>query len=481
MKTISNYINGEQLAPIKGQYLDNFRPDTGVVYSKVPNSTKEDLDQAVKAATSASASWAKTPVSERIRIIRKIASLIEEKSDQLAEIESIDNGKPLSLAKSLDLPRSSVNFNFYCDCMTQFIGESFPMENMAINYTTYSPLGVVGVISPWNLPLYLLTWKIAPALVTGNTVIAKPSEVTPMTAYELGVICQEAGLPPGVLNLVHGDGAIIGQHLVEHPDVQAISFTGSTQTGAQISKSAASSFKKVSLEMGGKNPNIIFDDANFDKAVETSVRSSFSNQGQICLCGSRMFIQKSIYEKFKKAFIEKAKELTVGPPLQDGSQVGALVSLPHMEKVLSYIQIAKDEGGKILLGGEKANHLQDEYKNGYYIQPTIIEGPSSTCRTNQEEIFGPVVSLNSFETEEEVIAMANSTKYGLSGSIWTQDISRAMRVSQAVDSGVLWVNTWMMRDLRAPFGGVKNSGLGREGGLWALKFFTKVKNICISH
>ena len=476
MKAISNYINGELIPPKNGSYMDLYDPSKGEVYSSVPNSDKSDVDEAVSAARAAFPGWADTSVSERSRIMIKIADLIESNLDRLALAESLDNGKPVWLAKKVDIPRASSNFRFFAQAITQFSSEAHEMTN-AINYTLRQPLGVVGTISPWNLPLYLFTWKIAPALATGNTVVAKPSEVTPMSAYLLSDICIQAGLPKGVLNIVHGDGINVGAELTKHPDVKAISFTGSTRVGAEIAKVAAPAFKKVSLEMGGKNPNIIFADCDYDKMLNTTIRSSFANQGQICLCGSRILVEKSIYEKFKTDFVARTAALKVGHPSDGSVNLGAVVSKPHYDKILSCIELAKEEGGKILTGGEAV--FPEGYESGWYIAPTIIEGLSHDCRTNQEEIFGPVVTIMPFDTEEEALTYANSTEYGLSSTLWTENLSRANRMAKKIHAGIVWINTWLLRDLRTPFGGVKNSGVGREGGLEALRFFTEPKNVCI--
>tara|TARA_R110002072_G_scaffold288917_2_gene455642 strand:- start:21769 stop:23214 length:1446 start_codon:yes stop_codon:yes gene_type:complete len=480
MKEILNYINGEFCKPSDGSFLENENPATGKVYSKIANSNSEDAMKAIESAHRAFPSWKATPLHERIRVIRKVASLIKEKEAELAKAESIDNGKPLSVASSVDIPRASQNFEYFCDAITQYNQNAYPMDDFALNYTLKEPLGAVVCISPWNLPLYLLTWKIAPALVVGNTVIAKPSEVTPMTAFMLSEIFQEAGLPNGVINILHGEGARIGETLVNDERVKAVSFTGSTATGKILNQLAAPHFKKVSLEMGGKNPNIIFDDCDYDQALKHAGLASFANQGQICLCGSRLFVHESLYEKFKKDLVEKASKLTPGNPLDAKTRQGAIVSKEHFKKILSFIELAKKEGGKILCGGE-AYKPQGENENGYFIKPTIIESLDPYCRVNQEEIFGPVVTITPFEDEEEVITWANSTEYGLSSSIWTKDINKAHRVAGKIDAGIVWINTWMLRDLRTPFGGMKNSGVGREGGFNAFNFFTETKNVCIKY
>ncbi|MDP6684857.1 MAG: aldehyde dehydrogenase [Candidatus Marinimicrobia bacterium] len=478
MKKILNFINGKLVEPNSGGYIDNFTPATGQIYSQIPDSDSTDIDQAVSSATEAFKLWSNLSKNERYDYVMRLADEIEEQFDELVEAESIDNGKPEWLARSVDIPRASENFRFFATASLHFDSEIHEMDGKALNYTLRQPVGVVGCISPWNLPLYLLTWKIAPALAAGNTVVAKPSEITPMTAFLLSKICQKVNFPKGVLNIVHGYGHKVGDALSCHPDVPIISFTGGTATGEKIASTAAPLFKKLSLEMGGKNPNIVFEDAEFDKSVNMAVKAAFSNQGQICLCGSRLFVQESIYEKFRENFIKKTKELKVGNPKEDESNLGAIVSNAHMEKILSCIELAKSEGGEILTGG-KRKILEGEFSDGYYVEPTIIDGLNSSCRTNQEEIFGPVVSLIPFSTEEEVIDMANATKYGLSASIFTKDVSRAHRVASAIDSGIVWVNTWMLRDLRIPFGGMKNSGVGREGGFKSLEFFTEPKNVCV--
>jgi len=478
VKTIFNYINGELKAPVQGQYLDNVSPIDGQVFSQIPDSTHEDVELAVAAAEAAFPSWSKTPAAERSRIMVKIADLIAENAIDLAKAESIDNGKPVGLAASVDIPRAESNIRFFATAIVHFASEAHVMEDTAVNYTNRKPIGVVGCISPWNLPLYLFTWKIAPALAAGNCVVAKPSEITPYTAFLFSEICIKAGLPKGVLNIVHGLGAKAGNALVSHDKVKAISFTGGTVTGAHIASVAAPKFKKLSLELGGKNPNIIFNDCDFEKMLSTTIRSSFSNQGQICLCGSRILVQRDIYPKFKEAFVKKVSAMTVGDPLDPETKTGAVVSKSHMEKVLSYIDIARQEGGTVLCGGHQVVP-EGNRSGGFYIAPTVIEGLGPNCRTNKEEIFGPVVTIQVFDTEDEAIALANATEYGLACSIWTQDISRAHRVAGKIESGIAWINCWLLRDLRTPFGGVKNSGVGREGGFEALKFFTEAQNVCI--
>jgi aminomuconate-semialdehyde/2-hydroxymuconate-6-semialdehyde dehydrogenase len=477
-KHISNYIGGNFQAPLNGKYTDNINPATGEVYGQIPDSNEHDVQAAYEAAAAAFPAWSTTSAEERFKVLNRIAELIDANLDSLSLAETNDNGKPLWLSMKVDIPRASSNFRFFATGLMHFSTDSHHMEDRAINYTLRQPIGVVGCISPWNLPLYLFTWKIAPALATGNCVVAKPSEVTPMTSYLLSVICKEAGLPDGVLNIVHGAGPNCGSAIVKHPFIKAISFTGSTRAGKDIASIAVPMFKKISLELGGKNPNIIFDDCNWEKMMRSTIQSSFANQGQICLCGSRILIQETIYKKFKEEFIAKVKKLTVGDPLNEKSKQGAVVSKLHFDKVMSCIELAKQEGGKILLGGN-AIHPEGRCANGYFIEPTIIEGLGANCRTNMEEIFGPVVTLQSFKTEEEALALANASDYGLSATIWTQDITRANRMAARVHSGIIWVNCWLLRDLRTPFGGFKNSGVGREGGWEALRFFTEPKNVCI--
>ena len=478
MEKIQNYINGNLVPPKSEKYFDNVSPVTGEVYSLIPDSDRYDIDDAVQSAKEAFLIWSKLSKKERYDHIMHLADIVENHFEELVKAESKDNGKPEWLARSVDIPRASENFRFFATASLHFDSEIHEMDGKAINYTLRQPIGVAGCISPWNLPVYLLTWKIAPALVAGNTVVAKPSEVTPMTAYIFSKICQEANFPKGVINIVHGYGNKVGDALSRHPKVPIISFTGGTATGEKIAATAAPMFKKISLELGGKNPNIIFEDADFDNAVKMSVKAAFSNQGQICLCGSRLFVQESIYDNFKTAIIKETKKLVVGDPKNENSNLGAVVSKEHMEKILKCIETAKEEGGKILTGGNRLM-LGGELKNGYYIEPTIIDGLSVDCQTNKEEIFGPVVSMIPFKTEEEVIEMANSTKYGLSASLFSKDVSRAHRVAGKIDSGVVWINTWMLRDLRIPFGGMKSSGVGREGGFKSLQFFTESKNVCI--
>lgn len=477
MITLQNYINGSLCNPIENNWLDNIEPATGKVYSRLPDSSQYDIDIAIEAAKSAKYSWANMSVEDRSAIMMKIADGIRNRFDEFAAAESKDQGKPLWLSKAMDISRAIQNIEFFATEILHFASESHH-TSQTINYTLRSPIGIVGCISPWNLPLYLFTWKIAPALATGNCVIAKPSELTPYTATLFAEICIEAGLPAGVLNILHGTGNNIGSLIVKHPDIHAISFTGGTVTGAHIASIAAPMFKKLSLELGGKNPTIIFEDANLEQAISTTVRSAFTNQGEICLCGSRILIHERIYEQFKTEFIKQVQQLKVGDPFEADTKIGALVSEGHINKVKSYIDLAIQEGGTVLCGGNLV-HPQGACEKGYFLEPTVIEGLSNNCRTNQEEIFGPVVTLQSFSDEAEAISLANGTTYGLAANIWTEHLSKAHRVSAALDFGIVWVNCWLLRDLRTPFGGVKHSGVGREGGFEVLRFFTEPKNVCI--
>ncbi len=477
MQAFSNFIHGEFTAPRSGNYIDVYEPATGQIYARVPDSNENDVDEAINSAVEAYPHWSNTTPKERAQVLQTIADGIEERLEEYAEYESRDTGKPVALARTVDIPRAVSNFRFYADQILDFETNSILDGKGSVNQVLRKPIGLVGCISPWNLPLYLFSWKIAPALAAGNCVLGKPSELTPYTATLLGTVCRSAGLPDGVLNVVHGSGQRAGSAIVAHPEIKAISFTGGTKTGAAISRSAAPQFKKLSLELGGKNPNIIFADCNFEQMLATTIRSSFSNQGEICLCGSRILVEEAIYERFKAAFVDRTKALVVGDPHDDNSDLGALISADHLQKVLGYVHLAKEEGGQILTGGQKVN-MPGRCSAGYFMEPTVIDGLSASCRTNQEEIFGPVVTLTPFATETEAIDIANSTEYGLAAIIWTDDKEQANRVSTQLEAGIVWVNCWLVRDLRTPFGGMKNSGVGREGGEEALRFFTEQKNIC---
>ncbi|MFN3528734.1 MAG: aldehyde dehydrogenase [Bacteroidia bacterium] len=473
-----NYINGQFQPALGGAWLPNYEPATGAVYSRLPDSQAADVEAAIVAAETAFPLWSGMTTAERAKIMERVADLLESRLEEFARAESCDQGKPVSLARRMDIPRAVDNFRFFASAIQHWSSEAHVTDQTAINYTLRQPLGVVGCISPWNLPLYLFTWKIAPALAAGNTVVAKPSEITPMTAFLFSELCREAGMPPGVLNIVHGLGASIGNTLNVHPAVKAISFTGGTLTGATIARQAAPLFKKLSLELGGKNPTLIFADADYELALSTAVRSAFTNQGEICLCGSRIMVEQSIYERFRDDFVARVAALKVGDPNDEQADLGAIASEQHFNKVMGYIQLAQEEGGRILTGGTVVQG-EGRCAGGWFIRPTVIEGLANSCRTNQEEIFGPVVTLQPFDTEEEVLAMANDTEYGLAAGVWTSNLSRTHRLAARLKFGIVWVNCWLLRDLRTPFGGHKASGVGREGGWEALRFFTEPTNVCV--
>ena len=480
MVELKNYIGGKLQPASSGRWLDDHEPATAKVYARIPDSDGADVDAAVVAAAKAFPAWSGLSGEDRGRWLLKLADLVERDLEKLARAESVDNGKPVDLARRLDIPRAVSNLRFFAAAASQFGSESHAMESGAINYTLRSPIGVVGCISPWNLPLYLFTWKIAPALAAGNCVVAKPSEVTPMTAYLFSELCAEAGLPAGVLNVVHGLGPKVGVGIVDHSGVKAVSFTGGTKTGADIAARAAPKFKKLSLELGGKNPVLVFADCDWDLALNESIRAAFTNQGEICFCGSRIYIERSIYPKFRDAFVERTKALRQGDPLEAGVQQGALVSEAHLQKVLNYVELAKQEGGKLLCGGRRAK-LSGRCTDGWFLEPTVIEGLGPDCRTNQEEIFGPVVTLAPFDTEAEALALANGTPYGLTATVLSQDVGRCHRLANKLEAGLVWINCWMLRDLRVPMGGVKQSGVGREGGFEAMRFFTEPRNVTIKY
>jgi aminomuconate-semialdehyde/2-hydroxymuconate-6-semialdehyde dehydrogenase len=480
VKSIPNYIGGELVEPATGRYLDNIEPATGAAYSSVGDGDERDVETAVEAARRAFPAWSGLPVEERSRLLVAIADRIEARLEELARAESVDTGKPLALARSLDIPRAARNFRFFATAAVHSHSESHATDRKAINYTLRRPRGVAGVISPWNLPLYLLSWKVAPALATGNTAVAKPSELTPMTAHLLAEIAREAGLPPGVLNIVHGRGAGVGAAIARHPEITTVSFTGSTATGADIAKNAAPLFKKVALEMGGKNPNIVFADAPHEEAVEGALRAAFTNQGEICLSGSRLFVERQACERFVADFAGRAARLRLGDPLDPATEQGALVSAAHRDKVLGYIDQARRDGGRILCGGGPPKAaVSERCRGGFFVEPTVVVDLPIESRVNREEIFGPVVTVTPFKSEDEVVAWANGTDYGLAASVWTDSLPRAHRLAERIASGTIWINCWMLRDLRVPFGGMKRSGLGREGGEEALRFFTEPKNVCI--
>lgn len=491
MQSVQNFINGRFCDPVGGGWLDNIDPATGKVCGRLPDSDERDVNGAVQAAAAAFPAWRDTPAADRARLLNRLADLIERDLEPLARAETIDTGKPIRLSRVMDIPRAAANFRFFAGAVLHWRSELLRTDvppaagtgggGSALNYTLRQPIGVVGLISPWNLPLYLLSWKIAPAIAVGNTCICKPSELTPTTAHMLAALIGEAGIPPGVVNIIHGAGTSAGAAIVAHPAVKAISFTGGTATGAAISRIAAPMFKKLSLELGGKNPTIIFDDADLTAIMPQIVRASFTNQGQVCLCGSRILVARARYEEFLRLFVAATASLRIGDPLDETTEFGALISAAHLEKVRSYTALARAEGGTPHGPGAAGQPpaLTDRCAAGYFHPPVIITDLPPVCRTNQEEIFGPVVTVTPFDSEDEAVAIANGTPYGLSASVWTRDVSRAHRVAERIDAGTVWVNCWLVRDLRVPFGGVKQSGIGREGGEEALRFFTEPKNVCV--
>lgn len=479
MDQILNLIDGRLREPMAGQFFPVIEPATGVVYAQAPDSGSADIDRAVAAAQRAFPAWSGTPALERAACLVRLAELIERDSESLARAESIDTGKPITLARTVDLPRSAASCRFFASAIGHTSSALHTMDDGSLNYTLRSPRGVAGLIAPWNLPLYLLTWKIAPAIATGNTCVCKPSELSPMTAFLLSELVIEAGIPPGVINIVHGTGAGAGSPLVEHPGVPTLSFTGGTATGRTIARIAAPMFKRYALELGGKNPNVIFADADMDEAAMTACRAAFTNQGQICLCGSRVYVEESVFEPFVEQLVKHAKAMRVGDPLDEETQIGSVIARHHLEKIESMVKLARELGGEIRCGGRQAETVSERCKGGSFYEPTVITGLASDCAVEQQEIFGPVVSVSPFATEAQAIELANGTEYGLSAMVWTSDLSRTHRVAAQIDSGVVWINCWMVRDMRTPFGGMKQSGVGREGGDEALRFYTEAKNVCV--
>jgi aminomuconate-semialdehyde/2-hydroxymuconate-6-semialdehyde dehydrogenase len=481
MLAIRNFIDGRHVDAFSGESFDKVDPATGEPVASVPDGDSRDVDSAVESARRAFPRWSRTPAAERSRLLLAVAQRIEDNLERLARAECVDTGKPLRLARAVDIPRAASNFRFFATAILHDHSEAFRTDRVALNYTLRQPRGVAGLISPWNLPLYLFTWKVAPALATGNTVVAKPSELTPTTAHLLTEICQEVGLPPGVFNVVHGHGRKVGAPLVAHPHVPTLSFTGGTATGAEIARAAAPLFKKLTLELGGKNPTVVFADADPDESLGASVRAAFENQGEICLCGSRILVEDAVYDSFVGRFVHAARKLKVGDPLDPATDQGALISRAHRDKVLAYIDLARKEGGKVLCGGRVPDSVGGRCKDGFFVEPTVIVGLNMSCRVNQEEVFGPVVTITPFRDESDAVRLANATPFGLSASLWTSDLGRAHRVAEGLEAGTVWVNCWLLRDLRTPFGGVKNSGVGREGGDEALRFFTEPKTVCLKY
>ncbi|MCL6598156.1 MAG: aldehyde dehydrogenase [Alicyclobacillus macrosporangiidus] len=476
MERVLHFIDGKFTESVEGRMFANINPATGEVIGHVAEGGMADIDLAVRAARRAFPAWSRTPVAKRAQILNRIADLIDEHLEELAQLETLDTGKPLSLSKSLDIPRAAANFRFFADFVKGLGTECFQQDDIALHYAIRRPVGVAGLISPWNLPLLLLTWKVAPCLAAGNTCVIKPAELTPMTATKLAQLCQEAGLPDGVMNVVHGFGpGAAGSALTEHPDVNLISLTGETTTGKAVMRAAAGTLKRVSFELGGKNPNIIFADADLEDCLETTLRSSFANQGEVCLCGSRIYVERPLYEEFVNKLVDRASKLVVGDPFDPATNVGALISEEHLQKVEGFVNRAVAQGARVLLGGKRPSGLS----RGYFYEPTVIVDVDSSCEIVQQEVFGPVVTVQPFDTEEEVIAWANDTDYGLSATVWTTNLKRAHRVAASIEAGIIWVNTWFLRDLRTPFGGMKQSGIGREGGVHSFEFFTELSNVCI--
>jgi aminomuconate-semialdehyde/2-hydroxymuconate-6-semialdehyde dehydrogenase len=482
VKSILNYIDGQYLGG-KREFAD-LNPADGSVIAQVTEADESLVDDAVRAAGKAlHGEWGRLGIRERAARLSRVAEAIEARFDCLVAAEVADTGKPVALASRLDVPRAAANFRVFADLIKTAGLESFQTETPdgrgALNYALRKPLGVVGIITPWNLPLLLLTWKVAPALACGNAVVVKPSEETPATATLLAEAMKEAGIPDGVYNVVHGFGEnSAGEFLTQHPDVNAVTFTGESQTGAAIMKTVAVSVKPVSFELGGKNAAIVFADCNFEEAVNGISEAVFLNTGQVCLCAERVYVERAVFDRFVSALKSKAESLRIGSPLEKTTDLGPLISAQHRKKVLSYYRLAREEGATVVTGGgvpEFGNVLDQ----GFYVQPTIYTGLRESARCVKEEIFGPVCHIAPFDTEEEAVSLANDTRYGLAASIWTTNLKRGHRVAQQMKAGITWVNCWFLRDLRTPFGGAGLSGIGREGGMHSLNFYSELNNICI--
>ncbi|WP_138419585.1 aldehyde dehydrogenase [Aquibacillus sediminis] len=482
LREVQLYIDGKYVKSSSHSTFDVKNPATQEVIAHVHEASYEDVDQACRAARRAfeDGPWRTMTVKERCNKIRRMAEIILERKEELAHLEALDVGKPYPVALEAEIPRAANNLKFFADFMEKQGGEVYPMEEDYLNYTRYEPVGVAALITPWNLPFMLTTWKLGPCLAAGNTVVIKPAEITPLSVSLLGEMAKEAGIPDGVVNVVQGFGPdSAGEFMTTHPEVDLVSFTGETTTGKAIMKNGADTLKKVSFELGGKAANIIFDDADLDKAIPESIRAAFLNSGQVCLAGSRILVQRSILDEFIERFKQAASELNVGDPQNANTNMGPVVSEAHYRKVTSYLDIAKQENATLVYGGKRPS-LDEHIKDGYYLEPTIYLHEDPDARICQEEIFGPIVTIIPFDTEEEALAIANNTDYGLNGVIWTENLKRAHRVSHHVRAGTIWVNCWFVRDLRAPFGGFNKSGVGREGGAHSLEFFTEAKTVCIA-
>lgn len=474
IKDAKLFINGEYIDSISGETFDTIDPSTNRKLASVANANEQDVEKAIKVAqhTFESGIWSEMPVEERSKILCRMSDLVMERVDELAIIETLDVGKPIKESRGFDIPRAASNLRFFAE-MAKYINHEHYDQSKHMSYSKYAPAGVTSLIIPWNLPFMQMTWKASAALAAGNTVIVKPASYTPLSAVMLGEIANEAGLPPGVLNIITGPGGTVGTAMTTHPHVRRISFVGETTTGKTVMKNAASQLIPVSLELGGKSANIVFEDADLDEAVKGSIEAIFRNQGEICLAGSRLLVQESVYDKFLEKFVEAVRKIKVGNPLDEDTDMGALVSSGHLETVDNYVQIGISEGAKLAIGGKRVEGLTE----GNFYEPTVFYDVDNKMRIAQEEIFGPVLVVIPFKTEEQAIQIANDSIYGLAGVVWTNDLRRANRVASRVNSGLLWINCWYHRDLRTPFGGSKASGIGREGGRHSFEFYTEAKTI----